>query len=145
MPVRWVSAAMFRLGITRGSEQHLPRPATLENVPEGDSLHLAARRLQALVGQRVAAESPHPRAQAGRVAERIDGRILESVSAHGKNLVLRFEGGIVLRSHLRMSGRWSIRPRGEARAGKPWLVLRGDQVEGVLWNGPVLELHTRAL
>ena len=114
-------------------------------MPEGDSLHLAARRLQALVGQRVAAESPHPRAQAGRVAERIDGRILESVSAHGKNLVLRFEGGIVLRSHLRMSGRWSIRPRGEARTGKPWLVLRGDQVEAVLWNGPVLELHTRAL
>src|SRR5438445_6404664 len=44
-----------------------------------------------------------------------------------------------------MSGRWSVRPRGEARAGKPWLVLRGENVEGVLWNGPVLELHTRAL
>jgi endonuclease-8 len=117
----------------------------LGNVPEGDSLHLAARRLQALVGQRIAADSPHPRAQAERIAERIDGRILESVHAHGKNLILRFEGGIVLRSHLRMSGRWSIRPRGEARAGKPWLVLRGERVEGVLWNGPVLELHTRAL
>jgi endonuclease-8 len=106
---------------------------------------LAARRLQVLVGQRIAAESPHPRAQAERIAERIDGRTLESVHAHGKNLVLRFDGGIVLRSHLRMSGRWSFRPRGEARAGKPWLVLRGAEVEGVLWNGPVLELHTRAL
>jgi endonuclease-8 len=114
-------------------------------VPEGDSLHRAARRLQVLVGQRIAAESPHPRAQAERVAEQIDGRTLESVHAHGKNLILRFEGGIAVRSHLRMSGRWSIRPRGEARAGKPWLVLRGDQAEGVLWNGPVLELHTRAL
>jgi endonuclease VIII len=117
----------------------------LGNVPEGDSLHLAARRLQTLVGQRIAADSPHPRAQAERVAERIDGRILESVSAHGKNPIFRFEGRVVLRSHLRMSGRWSIRPRGEARVGKPWLVLRGDEVEGVLWNGPVLELHTRAL
>jgi endonuclease VIII len=117
----------------------------LGNVPEGDSLHLAARRLQVLVGQRIAAESPHPRAQAERIAERINGRTLESVHAHGKNLVLRFEGGIVLRSHLRMSGRWSVRPRGEARSGKPWLVLRGATVEGVLWNGPVLELHTRAL
>jgi endonuclease VIII len=123
----------------------VPPPATLGNVPEGDSLHLAARRLQVLVGQRIAAESPHPRAQAERIAERIDGRTLESVHAHGKNLVLRFEGGIVLRSHLRMSGRWSVRPRGEARSGKPWLVLRGATVEGVLWNGPVLELHTRAL
>jgi endonuclease VIII len=115
------------------------------NVPEGDSLHLAARRLQVLVGQRIAADSPHPRAQVERVAERIDGRTLESVHAHGKNLILRFEGDVVLRSHLRMSGRWSIRPRGEARSGKPWLVLRGELVEAVLWNGPVLELHTRAL
>jgi endonuclease-8 len=117
----------------------------LGNVPEGDSLHRAARRLQVLVGQRIAADSPHPRAQAERVAERIDGRLLESVHAHGKNLILRFEGGVVLRSHLRMSGRWSICPRGEARVGKPWLVLAGEHAEGVLWNGPVLELHTRAL
>jgi len=114
-------------------------------VPEGDSLHRAARNLQVLVGQRIAAESPHPRAQAERVAEQIDGRTLESVQAHGKNLILRFEGGVAVRSHLRMSGRWSVRPAGEARAGKPWLVLRGERAEGVLWNGPVLELHTRAL
>jgi endonuclease-8 len=114
-------------------------------VPEGDSLHRAARRLQVLVGQRIAAESPHPRARAERVAERIDGRTLESVHAHGKNLVLRFEGGIALRSHLRMSGRWSIRPLNAPRVGTPWLVLRGEHAEGVLWNGPVLELHTRAL
>jgi endonuclease-8 len=115
------------------------------HVPEGDSLHRAARRLQAIVGQRVDAESPHPRAQAERVAERVDGRVLESVTAHGKNLLLRFEGGIVVRSHLRVSGRWSVRPRGERRSGKPWLVLRGERAEAVLWNGPVLELHTRAL
>ncbi len=114
-------------------------------MPEGDSLHRAARRLQPLVGQRIAAESPHPRARAEQVAERIDGRVLESVEAIGKNLVLRFEGGVVVRSHLRMTGRWSLRPAGERRSGRPWLVLRGEGVEGVLWNGPVLELHTRAL
>ncbi len=37
------------------------------------------------------------------------------------------------------------RPRGQAARGTPWLVLRGERAEGVLWNGPVLELHTRAL
>jgi endonuclease-8 len=98
-----------------------------------------------LVGQRLAADSPHPRARAGRVAERIDGHVLEAVEAHGKNLIFRFDGGVVLRSHLRLSGRWSVAQSGSRRTGKPWLVLRGDRVEGVLWNGPVLELHTRAI
>ena len=28
--------------------------------------------------------------------------------AFGKNLVLRFEGGVVLRSQLRMTGRWQV-------------------------------------
>jgi endonuclease-8 len=114
-------------------------------VPEGDTLHRAARKLQILVGQRLEVTSPNPRAQAERVAERVDGRRLESVEAVGKNLVLRFEGGIAVRSHLRMSGRWTVEPRGRRRVGRPWLVLRGERAEGVLWNGPVLELHTRAL
>jgi endonuclease-8 len=111
-------------------------------MPEGDSLHRAARRLQVLVGQRLEAESPHPRAQATGVAPRIDGRVLESVEAVGKNLLLRFEGGLVVRSHLRMNGRWRVERRGAPRAGSPWLVLRGSEFEGVLWNGPVLTLDT---
>jgi endonuclease-8 len=114
-------------------------------MPEGDTLHRAARRLEVLVGQQLEVETPHPRAQAAIDAAVLDGRRLEAVEAVGKNLVLRFDGGVVLRSHLRMSGRWSVRPRGEARSGRPWLVLRGETAEGVLWNGPVLELHTRAL
>jgi len=114
-------------------------------VPEGDALHRAALRLQPLVGQRLEVESPNPRAQATQVAPRIDGRVLESVEAVGKNLLLRFEGGLVVRSHLRMTGRWRIEPRGKRRTGLPWLVLRGDTLEGVLWNGPVLTLETRNL
>jgi endonuclease-8 len=109
-------------------------------MPEGDSLHLAARRLQVLVGERVEVETPHPRAAVKRLPERLDGRRLEQVDAVGKNLLLRFEGGLVLRSHLRMNGRWRVEPRGAARAGKPWLVLRGEEHEAVLWNGAVLEL-----
>jgi endonuclease VIII len=48
-----------------------------------------------------------------------------------------------VRSHLRMTGRWRIESRGKQRTGQPWLVLRGDDVEGVLWNGPVLTLEAR--
>jgi endonuclease-8 len=113
-------------------------------MPEGDSLHRAARRLQVLVGERVAVETPHPRAAAERVAERLDGRRLEAVEAVGKNLLLSFEGGLVLRSHLRMSGRWQVVERGSARRGTPWLVLSGAERQAVLWNGPVLELSARA-
>jgi endonuclease-8 len=109
-------------------------------MPEGDSLHRAARRLQALVGERVTVETPHPRAASVLSAERLDGRRLEAVEAVGKNLLLSFEGGLVLRSHLRMTGRWRVGPRGSTRAGLPWLVLRGEEYEAVLWNGPVLEL-----
>jgi endonuclease-8 len=113
-------------------------------VPEGDTLHRAAARLQPLVGETLEVVAVHPRAQATNVAPTLDGRLLESVEAVGKNLIFRFEGEVVLRSHLRMSGKWSIRPRG-ATTGSPWLVLRGSEQEGVLWGGPVLELHARVL
>ena len=94
-----------------------------------------------LAGQRVEVETPHPRAAAKGIVERLDGRTLESVEAVGKNLLLRFEGGLVLRSHLRMTGRWRVGKKGAARTGRPWLVLRGAEHEAVLWNGPVLELR----
>ena len=110
-------------------------------MPEGDSLHRAARRLQVLVGERVDVETPHPRAAATGLAERLSGRELQAVEAVGKNLLLRFEGGLVLRSHLRMNGRWWVRPRGSRRVGRPWLVLRGTRHEALQWNGPVLELR----
>ena len=109
-------------------------------MPEGDSLRRAAARLQPLVGQRLEVETPHPRAAVKRIAERLDGLRLESVEAVGKNLILRFEHGLTLRSHLRMNGRWRLERRGAPRTGRPWLVLRGANEEGVLWNGPVLEL-----
>ena len=83
-------------------------------MPEGDSLHRTARRLQVLVGKRVSVQTLH------------------------------LEGGLVLRSHLRMRGRWRIRPRdGRERRGRPWLVLQSASHEAILWNGPVLELTAR--
>ena len=107
-------------------------------MPEGDSLHRAARRIQAIVGEKVEAEAPHPRGAA--IAGLVDGRMLVSARAVGKNLLLEFEGDVVVRSHLRMRGRWSVVPAGSKRVGRPWLVLRGGEQEAVVWNGPVLEL-----
>jgi endonuclease-8 len=113
-------------------------------VPEGDALHRAAGRLQVLVGERIHVEARHPRAQATGVAARLDGRVLERVEAQGKNLLLRFEGGFVLRSHLRMNGSWSVVPAGSDPPGLPWLVLRGNDHQAVLRGGGVLELTDRA-
>jgi len=113
-------------------------------MPEGDSLHRAAARLQPLVGERVSASSPNPRGQVTNVAREVDGRVLESVEAVGKNLLLRFEGGVVVRSHLRMNGRWRVRASdGTPWRAKPWLVLRTPRWEATQWNGPVLTLDER--
>ena len=109
-------------------------------MPEGDALYRAARRLQVLVGQTLEVETPNPRAAVKQLAPVLDGRRLESVEAVGKNLLLRFDGGLVLRSHLRMRGRWRVEAAGTKPAGRPWLVLRGRRRQAVLWNGPVLEL-----
>jgi endonuclease-8 len=96
--------------------------------------------LQVLVGQQLEVETPHPQAAVKQLAPLLDGRRLESVEAVGKNLLLRFDGGLVLRSHLRMKGRWRVLPRDAPLFGRPWLVLRGEQHVGALWHGPVLEL-----
>ena len=111
-------------------------------MPEGDSLHRLAAQLQPLVGDRVEASSPSPRGQATGVARAVDGRVLESVEAVGKHLLLRFEGGVVVRSHLRMNGRWRVRrlaPSGWR--GSPGVVLRTSALEATQWNGPDLRLN----
>jgi endonuclease VIII len=110
-------------------------------VPEGDSLHRIAVRLRPLVGEQVEASSPSPRGLATGVARAIDGRVLESVEAVGKHLLLRFDGGVTVRSHLRMNGRWTVRERRPTTwRGRPWLLLRTRRFEAAQWNGPVLRL-----
>ncbi len=114
-------------------------------MPEGDSLHRIAARLQPLVGHAVSASSPNPRGLATGVAAAVDGRRLERVEAVGKHLLLRFEGDLTIRSHLRMAGKWTVGPTDPARKGAPWLVLRVGRIEAMQWNGPVLTLDTRAV
>lgn len=109
-------------------------------VPEGDSIRRTASALRALVGQTVNAETPHPRGTKHRLAARLDGRRLVHVEARGKNLLLTFEGDLVLRSHLRITGRWQVVAADTAVKGRPWLILRGEELQAIQWNGPILEL-----
>ncbi len=81
-------------------------------MPEGDTIANAATRLRpALVGRAVlACRIPRWSGPLPGPGERI-----EAVRAVGKHLLVDFSGGLTLRTHLRMSGRWDLYP-----TGAPW-------------------------
>ena len=129
-------------------------------MPEGDTIHAAARRVgAALVGKEIVSiETPQPRHAMDRWPDRLAGRPVRSVDAHGKHLFLRFDGDLTLHSHLRMGGMWGVYSRGRrwSRARRrAWLVIRtrhhevvalqGDPSGATLrGDGPVLELMTES-
>src|SRR5262245_30141531 len=96
-------------------------------VAEGDTILRLAQRLDsALAGQELAVSAPNPRGRAAGV-ERLDGRQFEAADARGKHLLLHF-GGLVLHSHLGMSGGWHVYPRGgpwRRPRSSAWAVLSG--------------------
>src|SRR3954470_13446009 len=118
----------------------------LSRVPEGDTIHHAANRIRPVLAGHVPDEiaTPHPRFGRDRWPERLAGRAVTAVDAHGKHLFLRFEGGLVIHSHLRMRGKWRVRGAGAPRPGATWLALRRGPREVWQINGPVLELLTAA-
>jgi endonuclease-8 len=118
-------------------------------VPEGDTIHHAANRIRPVLAGRVPDEiaTPHPRFGMDRWPQRLAGRAVEAVDAHGKHLFLHWEGGLVLHSHLRMTGWWGVSREGERWRRSPrraWLVLRTAGYEVVQFDGPVLELMTES-
>ncbi len=121
-------------------------------MPEGDTIHRAALRIGSALAGRVPERilTPQPRHRLDRWPEKLAGRELRRVDAHGKHLFLRFAGDLTLHSHLRMSGRWAVRREEEQRAGRPrslrhaWLVLAGGGWEAIEYDGPVLELMSDA-
>ena len=126
----------------------------VDDVPEGDTIFRAARTLnRALAGHEVVRfESVLSGADARSTKTRRspDGTI-ESVTAAGKHVLMRFsstgaahavEGGLVLRTHMRMNGSWHI-----YRPGETWQRPRRDMrvvvattaFEAVGFNVPVAE------
>jgi endonuclease-8 len=113
-------------------------------VPEGDTIHYAAHRIRPVLEGHVPDEitTPHPRFARDRWPERLGGRAVRSVDAHGKHLFLRFEGGLTIHSHLRMTGSWRVIDSDRAPSRAAWLVIRRDGRQVVQVKGPVLELMT---
>jgi endonuclease-8 len=115
-------------------------------MPEGDTIHYAASRIRAVLEGHVpdAIATPHPRFGRDRWPERLAGRAVRSVDAHGKHLFLRFERDLVIHSHLRMTGSWRVRDAGRPAPPSTWLLLRRGDREVVQLRGPVLELMTES-
>src|SRR6202040_3853118 len=91
--------------------------------------------------------TPAPRSARDRWPERLGGRVVRSVEARGKHLLIHFEGELVIHSHLRMTGAWTVRPvgqRGPRGASRAWLVIRAGSRAVVQFDGPVLGLMTAA-
>src|SRR4051812_32167527 len=118
-------------------------------MPEGATIHLAANRMRPVLEGRVPEEivAPQARHRMDRWPQRLAGRAVRTVDAHGKHLFLRFEGDLTLHSHLRMTGVWGVYERGRRWGRSPkraWLVLRTPGHDIVEFDGPVLELLTES-
>ena len=88
-------------------------------MPEGDTIFRAARTLhRALAGKPVVAlRIGVPRARpASTTTRRSPAGRSSGVIAPGKHVLMRFSGGLVLRTHMRMNGSWHIYRPGEAVA-----------------------------
>ncbi len=112
-------------------------------MPEGDTLYRTAAGLRPhLVGRRVtAARSQGPGAVPQ--VDRVVGAEVTAVEALGKNLLIRLDNGLEIRTHLRMNGSWHrYRPgeRWRRPAGRARLVLEVPGAVAVCFDAPVVEL-----
>jgi len=110
-------------------------------VPEGDTLHKIATRLRpALVGAELR-RFDAPRLLGPRPRT---GKPIESVEAVGKHLMVTFGDGIVLQTHLRMTGSWHLYGAGERWRKPPHLMRARIGVDGwdaVCFSAPIVRTH----
>jgi endonuclease VIII len=107
-------------------------------VPEGDTIHRAARRLRpALEGAELR------RFEATRLvgAQPRLGEVIDGVEAVGKHLLMHFSSGLTLQTHMRMTGSWHLYRVGE-RWQKPDHLARAvvgvDEWVAVCFSAPVV-------
>lgn len=118
-------------------------------MPEGDAIFRTARTLnRALAGRAVVRfESTLPKLTRVADDQPIVGRMIESVSAAGKHVLMRFSDDLTLRTHMRMNGSWHV-----YRPGERWQRPRRDmrvlvataEYEAVGFNIPVAEFVNAA-
>lgn len=119
-------------------------------MPEGDTIYRTAEVLRSVLGgRRITAARAQARPGLRHVPDlsRLIGSTVTRVESRGKHLLIGFDNGLTLRSHLRMSGSWH-----RYRPGEPWqrpaheasAVLETAESVAVAFNTPVVELLTEA-
>jgi endonuclease VIII len=118
-------------------------------VPEGDTIFRTAHTLQlALAGKTVSRfETVLPRLSRVDDDSPLAGRMVEAVESRGKWLSIRFSGGLILLTHMLMSGSWHI-----YRPGERWqrgrfhmrIVIETADILAVAFDVPIAEFHTAA-
>jgi hypothetical protein len=110
---------------------------------EGDTIHRSARRLAAALGGKriVEVATPNPRSplrlQTAPLGE-LRGDRVERVEARGKHLLVHFESGLAIHSHLGMHGSWRIAGRRFGRnpsGASPWVILSTGDLEAAQFGG----------
>lgn len=112
-------------------------------MPEGDTIHRAAARLRDVLVGRPVTRVAVPR-WSGPVPAA--GETVDAVRAQGKHLLVDFSGGLTLRTHLRMGGRWTVRPAPVSWAATPptaRVVIEVPGAVAVCFSAPDVALTRR--
>jgi endonuclease-8 len=85
-------------------------------VPEGDTIFRAAAAMHRALAGRVVTGFDTAFAHLARVHDDtpLIGRTIDKCESVGKHLLVWFSGGLILRTHMRMSGSWHLYRPGEA-------------------------------
>ena len=106
-------------------------------MPEGDTIWRTANALRPrLVGKRLLEVTPEP-------FRRLEGTTVTAIETNGKHLLIHFDSGLVLHTHMRMTGAWHLYRPGESwrkPAGLAKIVLNTEDTVAVLFSAPVVEL-----
>lgn len=111
-------------------------------MPEGDTVHQAAKHLHSALAGKVLTRSDF-RVPKYATAD-LTGRAVLNVTPRGKHLLTRIEGGLTVHSHLKMDGAWKIYAPEQRFSGGPAHQIRAilgtPDRTAVGYRLPVLEL-----
>ncbi|MEX1295167.1 MAG: DNA-formamidopyrimidine glycosylase family protein [Candidatus Limnocylindrales bacterium] len=116
-------------------------------MPEGDTLYRVADVMRRTLGDdEIVRARGRP---GGAQLERVAGARVQAVRTRGKHLLIDFDDGLTLHTHLQMRGSWHrYRPgeRWRGRSGDAVAILETAHAVAVCFEAPTVELiETRAL